>query len=285
MFKREYYCLVAGLPDLMLERDVKKINFRALVDEVLERTDERDHEYIRELLAEYDFINLLRLLRQREDLFIDRGFLSLDALKKRLETIKESPELIANTPEYLVDVVRKYLLGHEFGDRSDDYLDMASFTRLRFYQSVEKSKNKFVRSWFKFDHLLRNIQSAWMCRKLNKSVQQQLVGYAEDIEFFEKNNLPDFGLRNEIPLGEQIFNLLEESENLDLLEREYRFDQIRWQIIDELTIFNYFDIDKVLAFLTKADILDRWLKLDKKRGAELFDKHVKTMVAQNNINL
>jgi hypothetical protein len=44
-------------------------------------------------------------------------------------------------------------------------------------------------------------------------------------------------------------------------------------------------MDKVLAFLAKADILDRWLKLDKERGAVLFDGFVKTMVAQKDVNL
>jgi hypothetical protein len=285
MLKKKYHCLVAGLPDLVLDRDVKNFDFKALREDIYERTSEEDHTYIRELFLEYDFMNFLRLLRQREDLVVDKGFYSLDFLKERLEYVSEHPEILEEIPEYLLDIIRKFQLGHEFGDQSDDYLDMASFTRLRFYQRVENSKNQFIRSWFQFDHLLRNVQSAWMCRKLNKSVQKQLVGYSEDIEFFVKNNLPDFGLRHEIPLGEQIFNLLDESEHLDILEREFRFDQIRWQLADELTVFNYFDINKVLAFLAKVDILDRWLKLDKERGAVLFDGFVKNLVEQKNINL
>jgi hypothetical protein len=109
-------------------------------------------------------------------------------------------------------------------------------------------------------------------------MQEQLVGWDEEIELFVKNNLPDFGLRRELALGEQIFNLLDE--NTNILEREFRFDEIRWQMADELTTFNYFDIDKVLAYLAKADILERWLKLDKERGAVLFDGFVKTLVEQ-----
>jgi hypothetical protein len=224
-------------------------------------------------------MNFLRLLRHREDLFVDKGFYSLEFLKERLEYFNEHPEILDEIPEYLTDIIRKFQLGHEFGDQSDNYLDMASFTRLRFYQRVEKSENRFVRSWFQFDHLLRNIQSAWMCRKIKQPVRKQLVGFEEDVEYFVRNNLPDFGLRHEIPLGEQIFNLLDENENLNIQEREFRFDQIRWQMADELTTYNYFDIDKVLAFLAKADILDRWLKLDKERGTVLFDGFVKTLVA------
>ncbi|MCL2413273.1 MAG: DUF2764 domain-containing protein, partial [Bacteroidales bacterium] len=137
--------------------------------------------------------------------------------------------------------------------------------------------------WWEFDHILRNIQTAWMCRKLGEPMQKQLIGWDEEIDYFVKNNLPDFGLRGELLLGEQIFNLLDEE--IDLLEREFRFDQIRWQMADELTTFNYFDIDKVLSVLAKADILDRWLKMNKKRGAMLFDGFVKTLVEQKNINL
>ena len=215
MFKRNYYYLIAGLPDLTLEQSVKNFDLQALLDKVYEYTAESEHKSIRELFLPYEFLKL-------------------------------------QEPHY-------------------------AWTR--FYEEIEKkSYNPFVRSWWKFDQLLRNIQTAWMCRKLDLSVQEQLVGCTEEIELFVKNNLPDFGLRREIALGEQIFNLLDE--NLTILEREFRFDQIRWQMADELTTFHYFDINKVLAYLAKADILNRWLKLDKERGTALFDGFVKTLVEQ-----
>ena len=277
MFKRKYYCLVAGLPDLVLERDLKKIDLKALVEEIYERTDEQDHKFIRELFLPYDHLNLHNLLQGRVDLFDDRGFYSLEFLKEHLDTPEEMPQ-------YMIDIIRKFRLGHELGDHSDEYHNMAHYTWSRFYLEIaNNSTNKFIRSWWRFDQILRNIQSAWMCRKLDTSMKEQLIGWGETIDHFVKNNLPDFGLRREITLGEQIFNLLDE--DIDILEREFRFDQICWQMADELTTFNYFDIDKVLAFLAKADILNRWLKLDKERGAVLFDGFVKDLVEQKNINL
>ncbi|MDR0438278.1 MAG: DUF2764 domain-containing protein [Bacteroidales bacterium] len=223
MFKQEYHYLIAALPDLALERDVKNFDLKALVDEIFEHTAKRDHRPIRELFS--------------------------------TKFVEKSPDVQQSRENWQ-----------------------------HFYEEIERtSKNKFIRSWFRFDQLLRNIQSAWLCRKLDLSVQEQLVGCAEDIAYFVKNNLPDFGLKREITLGEQIFNLLDEK--MDMLEREFRFDQIRWQMADELTTFNYFDIDKVLAYLAKAEILDRWLKLDKEYGAVLFDGFVKTLVEQKNINL
>ena len=275
MFKREYHCLVAGLPDLVLEQGAKKFDIKALIEEVFEHTSEHDHEYIRELFLSYDHQNIHNLLQGREDLFDEKGQFSLEFLKEHLD----QPD---DMPQYLIDIIRKFRLGHELGDRSDEYHNMAHYTWSRFYQEIENtSKNRFVRAWWRFDQLLRNIQGAWMCRKLGVSMKEQLVGWDEEIEHFVKTNLPDFGLRREMAFGEQIFNLLDEQ--IDLLEREFRFDLILWQMADELTTFNYFDIDKVLAHLAKADILDRWLKLDKERGAVLFDSFVKTLVEQKNI--
>ena len=277
MFKREYYCLVAGLPDLMLERDVKNFDSKALIEDVYERTKEQDHKSIRELFLPYDHLNVHNLLQGREDLFNEKGFYSLEFLKEHLNTPEEMPQ-------YMIDIIRKFGLGHELGDQSDEYHNMAHYTWSRFYEEIEtNSTNRFIRSWWHFDQILRNIQGAWMCRKLGIPMKEQLVGWGEIIDHFVKNNLPDFGLRHEVMLGDQIFNLLEE--DLDILEREFRFDQIRWQIADELTIFNYFDIDKVLAFLAKVNILDRWMKLDKERGAVLFDGLVKTLVEQKNVEI
>jgi hypothetical protein len=273
MFKREYHYLIAGLPDLVLEQGVRNFDFKAFVEDVYEGTDERDHNYIRELFLPYDHLNLHNLLQNRDDLFDDKGFYSIEFLREHLDT----PE---DVPDYMKDIIRKFGLGHELGDHSDEYYNMSHYTWTRFYQEIEQnSTNKFIRKWFRFDQILRNIQSAWMCRKLGVSMKEQLVGWGETIDYFVKNNLPDFGLRKEMILGEQIFNLLDE--DMDILEREFRFDQIRWQMADELTTFSYFDIDKVLAYLAKADILDRWLKLDNERGAVLFDGFVKTLVEQN----
>ena len=277
MFKREYYCLVAGLPDLMLEKDAKNFGFKILFEEILERIDEKDHRFLRELFLPYDLLNVHYLLQGREDLFDDKGQYSLDFLKEHLEVPEEMPQ-------YMIDIIRKFRLGHELGDQSDDYQNMSHYTWSRFYQEIaNNSTNRFIRSWWRFDQILRNIKSAWMCRKLDVSMKEQLIGWGETVDYFVKNNLPDFGLRREMMFGEQIFNLLDE--DLSILEREFRFDQIRWQMADELTTFHYFDINKILAFIAKADILDRWLKLDKERGAALFDGFVKTLVEQKNVEL
>ena len=60
----------------------------------------------------------------------------------------------------------------------------------------------------------------------------------------------------------------------DILSRERGIDDLMWEKIDNLTIFNYFDIDVILGFVTKLNIVARWYKLDEQTGREMFKKLV-----------
>ena len=56
----------------------------------------------------------------------------------------------------------------------------------------------------------------------------------------------------------------------DLLGRERALDDLMWTKISELSLFNYFDIDAILAFLAKLHIIDRWFSLDEETGRDMF---------------
>ena len=43
-----------------------------------------------------------------------------------------------------------------------------------------------------------------------------------------------------------------------------------WDKIPEITTFNYFDLEAVLAFVAKLHIIDRWLALDEEAGRAMF---------------
>ena len=60
----------------------------------------------------------------------------------------------------------------------------------------------------------------------------------------------------------------------DILSRERGIDDLTWDKIDNLTTFNYFDIDAVLGFIAKLAIVARWYKLDEQTGREMFKKLV-----------
>ena len=122
-----------------------------------------------------------------------------------------------------------------------------------FYEKALQDSNNFVRGYFTFDLNLRNAKA----RFLNKA-----FGFPENKDTID------------IPTGE-----FEEAARLegilskpDLLQREQGLDDLVWDKIDGLTIFNYFDLDTILGFIAKLHIIERWVSLDEEAGRELFDR-------------
>lgn len=124
-----------------------------------------------------------------------------------------------------------------------------------FYRGASKSKCRFLREYFTFDHKIRNIQVKFLSKKLGKDENLYTVG-TPDTEF------------------EEYPELMRVLENPNVIEREQSLDHLRWDKISGITTYNYFDIDVILAFLAKAKIVQRWIDMDKAAGAKLFEQFV-----------
>ncbi len=121
-----------------------------------------------------------------------------------------------------------------------------------FYSTAAKSVNLFIRDYFAFDCMLRNAQCLTAAKKMNIVYQSFYVGEET------KEPMPD--------------DMKQALELPNVLEREQRLDMLRWNKVNDITVFNYLDIERILAFVVKAFITERWVKMDKTTGAELFDK-------------
>lgn len=122
-------------------------------------------------------------------------------------------------------------------------LDGRHCSRL-FYKKAEGSGNRFIRDFFAFDKQLREAKVAFLEGGGRMQGESAASGF------------------------EKVFT------TSNLIEREMKIDSLLWDKADELTLFNLFDIDTVLAFLVKAHIVCRWSALDTATGKELFSKLV-----------
>ena len=127
-----------------------------------------------------------------------------------------------------------------------------------FYRRALAHGNRFIREWFRFDLDLRNATVAFLNDSLGRPEGQDLVLLTER----EAEEFP------EEEAVQQVLN------RADLLQRERGLDDLRWQKVDELTAMDVFDLELILGFVAKLQIIDRWLKLDPESGRELFRKLV-----------
>ena len=120
-----------------------------------------------------------------------------------------------------------------------------------FYTRVTKAGNRFIREYFTFDRNVRNGKARFLNQAFGRPVEPDTI-VLQTGEFAEASRL-------EAALSAS-----------DLLSRERNLDRLMWDKITEITTFNYFDLEAVLAFVAKLHIIDRWLALDEAAGRAMF---------------
>lgn len=209
--------------------------------------------------------------------------------------MKNYQYIIAGLPDIALDfengsfdfnVVRNHILEHsvkkdirlidwvEFGLKEENLCN-------HFYRVASKSKNKFIREYFRFDLTLRNIQAAYVARKSQQNPELFLVGNSTITEALKTSKASDFGLSNDVEFATRLIQILE---NPNILEKEQLLDQLRWNKANEICTFNYFDNNVILSFILKSHILKRWSELDRKRGAILFRQLVEEVKGTYKLN-
>lgn len=124
-----------------------------------------------------------------------------------------------------------------------------------FYRSMTAHKNRFIREFFTFDLRARNAKVRYLNGRLGRNDSQDI--------FWEPDALPED--------DEKLDAVFRET---DLLKREKALDSLAWDKISDVVLFDYFNINVLLAFIAKLKIIDRWLKLDEQTGRDMFRRLV-----------
>ncbi|MCL2738035.1 MAG: DUF2764 domain-containing protein [Bacteroidales bacterium] len=139
-----------------------------------------------------------------------------------------------------------------------------------FYLKAAKSKNSFIRQYFLLDASLRNIQAGIAARKTGQTPDAYLVGDDMTTEAIRTSKAGDFDLESEDL--QRIVSIFGVS---DIWDREQKLDLFRWEKVNEIAFFQYFNMDAVLAFVMKAFLVNRWMQLDKEKGDTMFRQLLK----------
>ena len=140
-----------------------------------------------------------------------------------------------------------------------------------FYAAALENKSAFLREYFRFDLNLRNEKVRFLNQELGRPEGTDiLTGQGEEDD--DKTDLEGYRFHpGEFDERDAVQEALSRK---DLLERERALDDVVWDKISTLTLFDYFDLDAVLGYVAKLHILDRWLSLDEQTGREMFRRLV-----------
>jgi len=264
MLKKNYYCLIAGLPELMA--DDKKIPFalRDFKEGLKIYLSEEDFQLVELFFLYEDNKTLLSLISKKELKESATSNFSSAFIEDQLKEPETLPSYMCEFIEIINSETKKYNVSTE------------NELAWLFYDYLLNVKNDFVRSWFEFDMNIKNLTAGLNCKKYNLDVEREIVGENNFSQAIRTSNVKDFGLSVDYNYVEKVISLLDKD---DLIEKERGLDFLKWDFLDEKTTFEYFSIEKVLSFLIKLMIIERWSKLDNESGKKVFHELVERLRA------
>ena len=138
---------------------------------------------------------------------------------------------------------------------------------LEFYKEALSHRIGFIRDFFLFDLNVRNQKVSYLNQALGRDPEKDILKMRDPEA--EEN-----GLEPEEPEFKEAGRLQAILEGSDILSRERGIDDLYWDKIDELTLFDYLNFDKILGVMAKMMIIRRWLILDENTGRAMFKKLV-----------
>lgn len=268
MFEKQYYTLVAGLREYSPDTESKGFDAPSVIGEIKDGVSPRDRNMVELFYAWYDIGNIIAL-RGGQRRFSALGNFTQEELQEELA----SPHRI---PQWMSRIVAAYDTAEKDGTSVSDEDDIDLDKRLEnnlfaaYYAECGKSRSKFLREWSRFDLALRNVSAALASRRRGVPASGAVVGEDDVAAVLSRSSAPDFGLKGEVDYIDRVMAATEQGG--DLMAKERTIDEIRWEMADELAALNYFDIDFLLGYLAKINIIHRWATLDPQRGGEMLKR-------------
>lgn len=265
-----YYCLMAGLPDLKLDDTKFEVSIPDLREELDNILSSLDKKILFYFFLKNDCSNLVKLLKDPTAEVDDHGNFTMEQYTDLLTSAREMNFNVHRFPAFMSEFARDYAYNK---DKEGYYPEDKIL--YQFYQfAIDTCPNKMVRKWYQLNLDITNILTAFLARKNGWNVADFIQGENEVTEMILTNNTKDFNLTAEF---DYVADLMKMVECDDPVEKEKKIDAFKWLWLDEQTFFNMFSIEAVFAYLCKLEMLVRWDKLDVEKGQETFRQIIENL--------
>ncbi len=261
--KKNYYYLIAGLPELSLDDSKLGISVREFRELYYPELADDDRNLLDLIYLSYDNANLLTLLKDKEAAIAEGGLYTSEELLGIIEAARAEETPNHRYPRYMYDFVAQM----ENEENAAEGIFPEDRLAQLYYAHAMSQGNVFIERWFAFNLDLNNFLTAITARRYNLDVKPLIVGDNEVAKALRTSNSRDFGLTGVMDGFEEVMRI---SEIENLVERERKLDVLKWEWMEENSFFDYFTVEKLFAFLVKIQIIERWITLDAEAGGEML---------------
>lgn len=277
-----YYCLMAGVPDIAMDNSGKgQITFADFREQCEEVLTSADKQLIYYFYLEQDCKNLVKLLKASKSGEANEDFsalnveinvwgnYSLEQLQDLITAARTMNFNVHRYPSFMSEFARDFTYNKDkAGYFPEDQMMLA------FYDYALKCQNKMIASWYELNMNITNILTALIARKQGWNVSDFILGDNEVNEMIRTNNTKDFSLINELDYMTDLIKIVETE---DPVLKEKRIDAFKWNWLEEQTFMEQFSIEAVFAYLCKLQMLHRWDMLDVEKGKETFKQIIEDL--------
>ncbi len=257
------------MPDVAFDGSKPAFSVERFKEEIYSMLSPKDARCVDVFFLSRDNANIINILRDGENAVIDPlGCYNREELDAIIASAMDGDMRDSKVPAYIYRFFDYYVANQAKENIIwDDVL--ASY----YYEYATTYPNRFVAAWYGFNLNVNNILVAVAARKYKYSVADAVVGDGEVAEALRNSGARDFGLSGTLEYVDDVLRLCD---NGKLQERERKLDEMRWNWLDDNSVFEYFSVERLIVFLQKLTILERWGELDADSGMERY----KEMIAQ-----
>ncbi|MBQ9169596.1 MAG: DUF2764 family protein [Bacteroidaceae bacterium] len=260
-----YYCMIAGLPDIDLKDAKPGLSIEEMREQCEEVLTPGDRKLLFYFFLHFDCVNLVKLLKNPEAEIDQWGNFSLEQLRDLITSATELNFNVHRYPAFMSIFAREYAFNKDKAGYFPE--DEMAYQFLDY--AIRTCPNKMMRRWYKLNLDITNILTAMLARSQGWSIGDFIKGEGEVQEMIRENKTKDFNLGLEFDYIPQLMKIVDEK---DPVRKEKMIDAFKWVWLDERTFFEPFSMEAVFAYLCKLKMQERWAKLDVEQGKETFQK-------------
>jgi hypothetical protein len=266
-----YYCLIAGLPEI----DFSDAHPGYSMDELVEQLHESLSPWDARLMANFFFLqrdckNLVGYLKDPEAELKYQGAYTKEQYKDLVKSAEEMNFNVHRYPSFLSIFAREW----SFNKDKKGYFPEDEILYLFYKYAIDNCSNKFVREWYQMNMDINNILTAILARKYGWNIADYIKGEGEVQEKLREENTPDFGLSREMDYMKELIQIADQD---DPVKKEKMIDALKWLWLDDNTFFEPFGIESVFAYMCKLEMQYRWANLDVDKGKESFEQIIENL--------
>ena len=266
-----YYCLIAGLPDIELADTQPGMPMEDFIEQMNDTLDYWDAK----MMANYFFLlrdcqNLITFLKDPEAELKYEGAMNKEQFTDLVKSATEMNFNVHRYPQFMSIFAREWA----FNKDKKGYYPEDEILYLFYEYAINTCKNEFVREWYQMNMNINNVLTALLARKYGWNISDYIKGEGDVQDKLREENSADFDLSRDLDYLKELIQIAEQE---DPVKKEKMIDALKWIWLDENTFFNNFGIEAVFAYLCKLKIQYRWANLDVEKGKETFEQIVENL--------